>query len=298
MMSLIVSSENKKLANMRFRVVKALGAGAGSTIFLISDPQFGARYALKVVKRQSPEDDIYVNQVLHEYEVGQLLSHPNLIKLYDCRVKKKWFRIEGVDLLMEFVDGRNLDETQSREIDQLVLVFIQVASALDHMHARGVAHGDVKPGNIMLSRTGQVKVIDFGTAWIKNQPKNRVQGTPQYMAPEQYSERVVDERTDIFNFGATMYRMFTGQYANVDLHGAVNPAIVQRSRRQSPIRLRSDVPGTLNETIMACLEDLPERRPAGMFEIKHQLVAVARHRGLSPEDLRGSDDDHDAFAED
>ncbi|GIW87398.1 MAG: hypothetical protein KatS3mg108_1722 [Isosphaeraceae bacterium] len=290
-MTAIVSEQNKKLAGLQFRVVKALGAGAGSTIFLISDSHLGYRYALKVVKRQSDEDEIYVNQAIHEFEVAQRFNHPNLLQIYDLRVKKKWFRTESVELLMEFVDGRNLDELQTRAIDQLVLVFIQVAAGLAHMHRRGVYHGDVKPGNIMLSRDGVVKLIDFGTAWIKGQPKDRVQGTPQYMAPEQYADRTVDDRTDIFNFGATMYRMFTGHYANLDVHPGLNPALMQRSRRKPPIAVRHDIPGTLNELILACLEESPLRRPSNLYEVRQKLVAVARHLGLRPDDLRGSEDE-------
>jgi serine/threonine-protein kinase len=291
MTTAIVSDESKTLAGLQYRVVKALGAGAGSTIFLVSDTRLGYRYALKVVKRQSDEDDIYINQATHEYDVAQLLNHANLLKIHDVRVKKKWFKTESVELLMEFVDGRNLDEVQTREIDQLVLLFIQVAAALAHMHRRGIYHGDVKPGNIMLSRDGVVKLIDFGTAWIKGQPKDRVQGTPQYMAPEQYSDRTVDDRTDVFNFGATMYRMFTGHYANMDVHPGLNPALMQRSRRKSPISLRGDIPGTLNELILSCLEESPVRRPSNMYEIRQKLVAVARHLGLRPDDLRGAEDD-------
>ena len=117
-------------------------------------------------------------------------------------------------MLLEYVDGKTLDEIEAPEMGQLVLVFNQVASALSHMHRRGVFHGDLKPSNIMLSKTGQVKLIDFGTAWIRGEEKNRVQGTPQYMAPEQATEKVVDAKTDIYNFGATMYRMFTGRFAN------------------------------------------------------------------------------------
>ena len=115
---------------------------------------------------------------------------------------------------MEYVDGKTLDEVEAPTMAQLVLIFNQVAEALVHMHRRGVYHGDLKPGNIMVTKDGKVKLIDFGTAWLKGEVKNRIQGTPQYMAPESATEKVVDERTDIYNFGATMYRMFTGRYAN------------------------------------------------------------------------------------
>ena len=142
-----------------------------------------------MVRKQEPDDDIYIDQAKTEYEASQKLNHPAIAKIYDCRLKQSWFRVTGVELLMEYVDGKTLDEIEAPELGQLVLIFCQVASALAHMHRRGVYHGDLKPSNIMLSKNGQVKLIDFGTAWIRGQEKNRVQGTPQYMAPEQATEQ-------------------------------------------------------------------------------------------------------------
>jgi serine/threonine-protein kinase len=281
-----------KLVDMHYRIVRALGTGAGSTILLVADSKSNDRYALKVVKRQDATDDVYIAQAVHEFEVARRLNHASLLKIYDCRIKRSWFRTTGVELLMEYVDGRTLDELEAPERGQLVLIFIHVASALGHMHRRGVYHGDLKPGNIMLSREGQVKVIDFGTAWIKGEAKDRIQGTPQYMAPEQASEKVVDSRTDLYNFGATMYRMFTGHHANLGMPAASsNGGLGPRTRPKPPISLVPNIPGTLNEAIMVCLEANPERRPAGMFEVKHQLIAVARHMGLRAEDLRGVEEE-------
>ncbi|MBX6315874.1 MAG: serine/threonine protein kinase [Isosphaeraceae bacterium] len=286
-----VADPSRKLDGMQYRVVKTLGTGAGSTIFLITDAKLGAKYALKVVKRQDADDDIYIAQAQHEFEVAQRLNHPSLLKIYDCRLKRSWFKTVGVDLLMEYVDGRALDEVERPELGQLVLIFIHVASALNHMHRRGIYHGDLKPGNILLSRAGEVKVIDFGTAWIKGQPKNRVQGTLQYMAPEQASEKIVDDKTDLYNFGATMYRMFTGHYANLGLPTLGDGITSRLKKLDSPLSLNPNIPGTLNETIMACLEPNPDHRPAGFFEVKPQLVAVAKYLGLRPEDLKGAEDD-------
>lgn len=281
-------SSRPKLSEMKYRVVNPLGNGAGSTILLISDKTAGGkRYALKVVKRQDADDDIYIAQARVEHAVAQKLNHPAIAKIYDIRTRRSWFRLSGVELLMEYVDGKTLDELEAPEMGQLVLVFNQVASAMTHMHRRGVYHGDLKPSNIMLSKTGQVKLIDFGTAWIRGEEKNRVQGTPQFMAPEQATEKVVDERTDIYNLGATMYRMFTGRFVQQGI-----PKSGEGARKlPTPIQINPKIPGTLNETIMNCLELSPERRPAGMFEIKNQLGAVAKYMGLEEVDLKGADDD-------
>jgi eukaryotic-like serine/threonine-protein kinase len=278
-----------KLSSMKYRIVSPLGTGAGSTILQISDKTAGGkRYALKIVKRMDADDDVYIAQAQLEYEVSQKLNHPAIVKIYDCRIKRSWFKLSGVELLMEFVDGKTLDEIEAPEMGQLVLIFGQVASALTHMHRRGVFHGDLKPSNIMLSKASQVKLIDFGTAWIKGEEKNRVQGTPQYIAPESVNERVVDARTDIYNFGATMYRMFTGRFANQGLPKAGTGGA---RKLTTPLQINPKIPGTLNETIMACLEISPDKRPAGMFEIQHQIDAVAKHMGLEPVDLKGAEDE-------
>jgi eukaryotic-like serine/threonine-protein kinase len=277
-----------KLSGMNYRVIKPLGTGAGSTILLISDKEAGGkRYALKVVRRLSAADDIYVNQARHEFEVAQRLHHPAIVKIYDCRTKRAWFRVSGVELLMEYVEGQSLEEVERPKIGPLVIVFHQVASALVHMHRRGIYHGDLKPSNIMATESARVKLIDFGTAWIKGQEKGRVQGTPSYMAPEQATDRIVDDRTDIYNFGATMYRMFTGRYANPEtpMTGGVDVR-----KLVAPIEVNERIPGTLNETIMACLQWQPERRPAGMFEVEHQLKAVARYMKLKLKSMDLADD--------
>lgn len=279
-----------KLAEIEYKILRELGSGAGSSILLIADTRTSKQYALKVVRRLGPDDDIYITQAQHEFEVAQRLNHRCLVKIYDCRVKKSWLKVTGAEELMEFVDGRTLDDIAlKQEIGQLVLVFNQVAAGLMHMHRRGIYHGDLKPSNVLLSRDGQVKVIDFGTAWIKGQPKNRVQGTPQYMAPEQGREKIVDEKTDLYNFGAMMYRLLTGEYANLGMAEIGGSPRMGRSRMQTPIDCNPEVPGTLSEAVMACLEINPDRRPAGVFELRHQLVAAARYLGLKEDDLQGSE---------
>jgi serine/threonine protein kinase len=276
-----------KLSGMKYRVVNTLGSGAGSTILLIADKTAGGkRYALKVVRKQEPEDEIYIQQALTEFEAAKKLNHPAIAKVFDCRLKKSWFKVKGAELLLEYVDGKTLDEIEAPELSQLVLIFCQVASALTHMHRRGVFHGDLKPANIMLGKTGQVKLIDFGTAWVRGQEKNRIQGTPQFIAPEQATEKTVNEKTDIYNLGATMYRMFTGRFPQ---QGILKPG--EDRKLVAPLKINPRIPGTLNELIMGSLSLDPSKRPAGMFEIRDQLSAVAKQLGLTEVDLRGADED-------
>jgi eukaryotic-like serine/threonine-protein kinase len=280
-------SSPPKFAGMKYRVVNQLGTGAGSTILLIADKTAGGKkYALKVVRKQEPEDEVYVQQALTEFEAAKKLNHPAIAKVYDCRLKKAWFKVKGVELLLEYVEGKTLDEIEAPELGQLVLMFCQVASAMSHMHRRGVFHGDLKPGNIMLAKNGQVKLIDFGTAWVRGQDKNRIQGTPQYIAPEQATEKVINDKTDIYNLGATMYRMLTGRFAQ---QGIPKPG--EERKLVPPLKINARIPGPLNELIIASLSIDPSKRPAGMFELRDQLSTIAKQMGLAEVDLRGADED-------
>src|SRR5688500_2237423 len=197
----------------KFQVMGTLGAGAHSTILHVRRSADSTNYALKVVPIEGPDDAKYLDQARHEFRVAQLLDHPSLVKVYALETVKDWlFRTRKVHLLIEYVNGKTLDSVPRLRVPQLVQVFVKVAAGLVHMHRRNVYHADLKPNNILLSRSGDVKVIDFGLAWVKGETKGRVQGTPEYMAPETHRHKLVNERTDIFNLGATMYRMLTWRH--------------------------------------------------------------------------------------
>lgn len=285
-----------QLSRMKYRVVKPLGTGAGSTILLIADEENGGKkYALKVVKRMSPDDDIYIDQARHEFEVVRRLNHPAIIKIYDCQVRRALFKVSGVELLMEYLDGSNLDEYKARiQADEdrspeekkarlhrrLIVIFGNVSAAIVHMHRRGIYHGDLKPSNIMTTHARTVRVIDFGTAWLKGEDKGRVQGTPQYMAPEQASERVVNPATDIYNFGATMFRLFTDEYLNLATPTSI--ALAYQNRR-SPRELDPTIPRPLSDLIMECGAHDPSKRPADATEVHRRLVEISERFGAKGE---------------
>src|SRR5262245_42746235 len=192
----------------KFQIVGTLGTGANSTILHVRRSADSKNYALKVVPLRGPEDLKFLDQARHEFRVAQMLDHPNLIKIHALETPRDWlFRIRKVHLLIEYVSGKTLDTYPRFPVPKLVQIFERIASALVHMHRRSVCHSDLKPNNILLSKAGEVKIIDYGLARIKGEGKGRVQGTPEYMAPEQARQGIVTERTDIYNFGATMYRL-------------------------------------------------------------------------------------------
>ncbi len=152
-------------------------------------------YALKVVSIDGPSEQKFLDQAEHEFRVSQMLDHANLIKIYALEPVKDWlFRVRKMHMLIEYVNGKPLDEVPRIPVPRLVQVFERIAAGLVHMHRRQVYHGDLKPNNVMLSRNGEVKIIDYGLAWIRGESKGRVQGTPEYMAPETAKSKIVNER--------------------------------------------------------------------------------------------------------
>jgi len=263
----------------RYQVLDYLGQGARSNILLVSDGQNGQKYALKRVFKRTSHDQRFIEQTETEYEVSRHFTHPALRKSYAIRRIRRWLRLVEVQLLMEYFAGRNLEEFVFPDLKQLVAIFTKVADGLHALHQMGYVHADVKPNNILVDgETGQVKLIDFGHSCPLGTIKKRIQGTPDYIAPEQVRRLPLDQRTDVFNLGATMYYMLTrkpwptlvpgkqwrpGQRL---MHGeqAVRP----------PHEIDEQVPLALSRLVMDCCQDRQQDRPADMRQVLARLDVV------------------------
>lgn len=272
----------------KFQVLGKLGTGAHSSILHVRRSRDARNYALKVVPIDGPDDLKFLEQARHEFRVAQMLEHPSLIEIYNLETPRDWlFRIRKVHLLIEFVNGKTLDQIPRLTVPRQVQIFEKVASALVHMHRRGVFHADLKPNNIMLSRTGEVKVIDFGLAWVKGEPKNRVQGTPEYMAPEQARNGMVNERTDIYNLGATMYRLLTFRLPPtvVAADGGLPLDAKTWAKTLKPVQeFNPGIPAPLAELVHQCLEFNAQKRPERVSEVQNVLDHLVDELVSSPED--------------
>lgn len=278
--------QNTRLKTLdRFEVLAVLGRGAASRILHVRDPESREHYAMKVVVRRTAEEQKFLDQAKHEYAVAQELDHPSLIKVYDIRVKRRWFREREVRTLLEYVNGRSLQHMRQLPVPLLVVVFDQVAGAVSHMHQRNVFHADLKPNNVMISQSGQVKVIDFGLAWLRSQPKHRVQGTVGYLAPEQILTRVVNEQTDVYNLGATMYRMLTGRVVSGEPSAGHAHYISSAGMFTPAHELNPEVPLELSDLVRQCCEPKPKKRPQTMAACAESLGRISRNLGLSDKDL-------------
>ena len=274
----------------KFQVLGTLGSGANSTILHVRRSADSKNYALKVVTVRRAEDGKFLEQARHEFRVAQKFDHPHLIKVYGLEPVKDWlFRTRKLHLLIEYVNGKTLDTCPQLPMPRLVQVFKCVADALVHMHRRGVCHADLKPNNILLSRSGDVKVIDFGLARIKGEAKQRIQGTPEYMAPEQVKHCMVNERTDVYNFGATMYRLATFRLPPCTVSqedGGLPLDAKTWARLLKPVEeYNPQAPPALCDLIVRCLSFNANKRPERMSEVQNALDHLVDELVTSPEDL-------------
>jgi len=259
---------------LQYDVLDRLGEGAKSTIYAVSDPTTKKLYALKHVVRKDEKDIRYIEQMEQEFEVSKNLNHPVLRKCYDLKVSKKmlvW--VTEAFLLMELVDGKPLDENLPRSLIDILDVFIQVADGLRTMHLGGYVHCDIKPINILRNNAGHIKVIDFGQSVKAGTIKERIQGTPDYIAPEQVVRKPVTPQTDIFNLGASLYWALTGK--TIPTLYTVNKqgtnSLLAHELIQTPQELNPKVPPPLSKLVMECVSTSPSKRPETMEEVVTRL---------------------------
>jgi len=264
---------------LQYDVLERLGEGARSTIYAVVDPVTKRRYAMKHVMRDEQKDIRFVEQMEAEFELSRQFNHPNLRRTYELKIQKTMLlKVTEAFLLMELVDGQPLDVRCPRDMMDLLDTFIQSAQGLKAMHNMGYVHCDIKPNNILRNDAGLVKVIDYGQSCKIGTVKERIQGTPDYIAPEQVSRRPVTVQTDIFNLGATLYWAITGK--NIPTLYTVNKkgdnSFLVDDRIQSPSELNPKIPPAVNNLALECISTSPKKRPADMDEMITRLE-IGKH---------------------
>jgi len=275
----------------RYVVLGQLGHGARSRILQVRDPSSGQMYTLKHVVRHSEDDDRFVEQAEIEYEVSRQFDHPYLRKSFELKKMRTWKlgKVTQLYLLMEYFEGATLKQRCPTDLMQIITVFVKVAQGLEALHKMGYCHTDIKPKNVLINANGGLKIIDFGQCCLIGERKERIQGTPDFMAPEQVQRKIIDQRTDVFNLGASLYWVLTGQnYPTAMPKPATTElALTHVKDPPSPQEINSEVPTALSKLVMDCCQDHPVARPEGMREVIARLE-VARHileRARSPEPL-------------
>ena len=260
-----------------YEIIEKLGEGAGSVIYAADHRETKQICALKHVVVTTDKEQRFVDQLKAEYEVGHKVKHAGLRRCLDIKVKANWLgKASEAALIMELVDGTPLDRQCPPAFVDIVGCFVQVAHGLHALHQLGYVHCDLKPANILHAPDGGgTKVIDLGQACAIGTVKERIQGTPDYIAPEQVKREAVTPRTDVFNFGASMYWCLTGGQKMptlFTLEKKDNSFLVDTAIK-SPRDVRPSVPENVSHLVMECVRLKAEKRP-DMHEVARRLEVV------------------------
>ncbi|RLS39090.1 MAG: serine/threonine protein kinase [Planctomycetota bacterium] len=270
----------------KFTVQANLGTGAHSSILQVRRAEDSRTYALKVVNIDEPEDMKFLKQSEHEFAILQKLAHPNIIKAHALETEKAWMfgKVTKVHLLMEFVNGKTMDSARLT-LPQKVQAFRLISEALVHMHRRDVLHGDLKPGNVMVGKQGVLKVIDFGLAHTRGDVRDRITGTPEYIAPETVKSKILSERTDLYNFGALMYRSLSNKALQpwINEAGELIEAKVWNKYYKPIEEILPGLAPELCSLVGQCLQADVRNRPERASDAQNVLSVVEERLVTSPE---------------
>ena len=259
----------------RFEIEGVISRSGMASIYKAKDLENKRTVAVKIPYLQLESDPNSFARFQREAEIGELLSHPNILKFIQVPNKSRPY------IVTEYLEGKPLstvlNEVRPLPITDAIQVASYILGALAHMHENKVVHRDLKPQNIMICDDGTLRIIDFGIA--KSTEMRRLtfagftpaMGTPDYMAPEQVKGKRGDERTDIYSLGAVLYEMTTG---SVPFDGP-NPFIVMNSRITgdpvAPRKLNPEISEALEEIILHAMEREPHRRYSSAAAMKAEL---------------------------
>ncbi|USR79480.1 Stk1 family PASTA domain-containing Ser/Thr kinase [Arcanobacterium pinnipediorum] len=274
----------------RYEVGELIGRGGMAQVHLGYDTRLSRTVAIKILRSDLITDQTFVARFRREAQSAAGLNHPSIVAVYDTG-EERVPNDTGQDIslpyiVMEYVKGRTVSELlkngDALPINEAVQISIGILSALEYSHREGIVHRDIKPGNIMLTHDGKVKVMDFGIARALTDSSatmtqtNSVVGTAQYLSPEQARGEVVDSRSDLYSAGCLLYELLTGR---PPFRGDSAVAVAYQHVSEmppSPMTIAPDIPEMLDRVVMKSLAKKREDRYQRAIDMRADLLSALR----------------------
>jgi len=285
---------------LNYRILKKLGQGGGGEVYLAEDTRLQRTVVLKILPRELVAEENARKRFMREARLASALDHPNICTIYEIN------EADGLHfIVMQYAEGKTLRQVVANkplDTESALSIAIQIADALTTAHERGIIHRDIKPANVIITKKGQVKILDFGLA--KSFPLPTISGseaveateltrqgaqlgTPAYMSPEQARAQPADHRSDIFSFGVILYEMVTGRspFKGKNRSSVEVMHSVIHDQPQPISELNPRVPPQLQTIIERALEKEPSKRYQSMRTMLNDLKQVARSIHLDASSL-------------
>lgn len=275
----------------RYQILEKLGEGAMATVYKAYDPGIDRPLVIKFLHAELCRDGEYRMRFLHEGKAAGILSHPNIVTVFDVgEIENRPY------IAMELLGGGPLNEMladgQGLPVRDVLDIGIQIAGALDYAHSKGIFHRDIKPSNmIRLAGSGTIKLADFGIAHFPLAKSDRpqagtVMGTPYYMSPEQAMGEQIDARSDLWSLGVALYQLISGRRP-FEAETIVTLLYRIAEERPKPLaELRADIPASLCRIISRLLNKQPRKRFQSGKELAEVLAKVRRTIDADPRSWR------------
>ncbi|HEX4986877.1 MAG TPA: serine/threonine-protein kinase [Burkholderiales bacterium] len=274
----------------KYPVVREIGRGGTSRVYLGRDPFANRDVAIKVVSAADGiEADLrrrFHKVFLNEASLVGKLIHPHIMGIYDADAFDEYSYI-----VMEYVDGPTLehfcDVANLLPVDRVVEIAFKCSLALDFAHRHGIIHRDIKPANILVGAQGDIKISDFGVALQAGGEHTHLQGvgSPAYMSPEQVQDKELSHQTDIYSLGVVLYQLLAGKLPFIAANKASLLYQILNIEPPPPSTHRTDIPAQLDKVVMRALTKDPRQRFQTWGEFSRELTQTYRHLELPPDSI-------------
>lgn len=260
-----------------YNIIEKIGQGGMGEVYKAVHTKLDQTVAVKVLSSEYSLNPSMRKRFINEAKIQAKFSHPNMVNIFNLIEQDN-----NVFIVMEYINGGtlegHLEQNGVLSQDESIKISLQVLSALQFMHSKGVVHRDIKPSNIMFTDTGVVKVTDFGIAKVMNEAtkhtKTGMLGSVAYISPEQILGEKTSITTDIYSFGITLYKMVTGR---APFRGSSEYVVMQGHLKEkpiSPIKFNNNISKSLNKIILKSISKDPEKRYSSVFDLIQSLKSV------------------------